>query len=74
VRPDATHLAWVLGLWLLLLLLVPKIDWRTIGVRLRAAAEGRRRYVGRPPTFQGEITGSFGRRLLDPAGSSGHAS
>jgi hypothetical protein len=68
VRPDGTHLAWVLGLWLLLLLLVPKIDWRTIVVRLRAAAAGRRRYFGRPPTFQGEVNGSFGRRVLDLAG------
>jgi hypothetical protein len=48
-----------LSLWLVLMLLVPKRDGRTIWGRLRATAAGERRYAFAPPELNAWLSGGF---------------
>lgn len=62
MRPDPGALVSVSTLIIVLLLLVPKRDWRSIPARLRATECGERRYVFGPPSGRGALSSDFTER------------
>jgi DNA-binding SARP family transcriptional activator len=55
-------------LWLVLALVVPKRNWRTIGMRLRSTANGERRHPFGPPRQpQSDVSSGFLRLLASEA-------
>ena len=64
--PEFLDWLWVLALWVMLALLLPKRDWRTLLIRVRAVAAGRRLHTFGPPRLAhpGNASGSDLWRLL----------
>src|SRR5262245_34278124 len=64
MRLDASDLASMLGLLTLLVLALPKRDWRSIPVRFRETSGGRRHHLFGPPGATGHAAGGLRARSL----------
>jgi DNA-binding SARP family transcriptional activator len=62
MRPDLGGLVSISALIMVLLLLLPKRDWRSFPARLRATVCGERRYVFGPPSGRGALSSDFTER------------
>ena len=64
--PEYLDSLWALALWVMVALLLPKRDWRTLGVRIRVVAAGRRLHTFGAPRLAhpGNASGSDLWRLL----------
>jgi DNA-binding SARP family transcriptional activator len=54
-QPDGALVIPLVAIWLSLVLVVPKRDWRSIPRRLRETSAGHRAYVFGPPVHQGDL-------------------